>query len=198
MPKKNHTFRLPDEALVNLDAYMQSHSFKTRTEALEQILLHLLSPSASLTASSNMVKDDQKSSASDSLPCKQRITIDQVTYCINPATERHKVKITEIPDPAVCQACQYINKDLKGQTITEPPELTTTEIIREKIHDPNCKEATKDGMIWCPEGQWVFPKKCERCKTSFFKAWYDCQVEKLKKKGETLRGQIGPTSTSST
>jgi hypothetical protein len=145
-----------------------------------------------------MAKDDQTASASDSLPCKQRITIDKTTYCINPATERHKVKITEIPDPAVCQACQYINKDLKGQTITQPPELNNTEIIRAKIHDPNCTEATKDGMIWCPEGQWVFPRKCDRCKTSFFKAWYDCHVEKLKKKGETLRGQIGPTSTSST
>jgi hypothetical protein len=121
---------------------------------------------------------------------------------MNPPTLYKKVKITEIT-PEICRACQILSKNLpdqdKGfdkyapkQTPTPEQTLTVTESPEELQKRNTDPTHTRNGMIWCPEGLWVFPSKCDTCKVKTYAAWYECQKQKLRQKGEQQRTASNP------
>jgi len=182
MPKKRCHFRLSESAISGLAKYAQEHNHKNTTEALEQILSdmgHLLSKVVS------------SSGAPDLLPCNQRRTINNIDYCIIPATLSRGPKTIEIPSPLVCEVCQSIRRNLPSKTLqtqTEralpAPSATTPEESFERNSDPSNVSRKENGQLWCPDGgYWVFPKKCEMCQDKTYPRWYECQKQQLRKKG---------------
>lgn len=184
MPKSLKHFRLSSEHIAVLAKYQQDHKLASMTEALEQILNSL-----------SFLPDKVLSGASDLLPCKQRVTIANELSCMNPPTLYKKVKITEIT-PEICRACQVLSKNLPTKyEMTQPQTLEASVSTSdpagqdsfERVRDPANIEQMRSGKVWCPEGLWVFPNKCDRCKERTYAHWYDCQKEKFRKRGEQER-----------
>lgn len=176
MPKKTRHFRLSDDHYAILEKYAQDHKLDNTTEALEQILS--LSPKKPTTSASG---------ASDLLPCRQRVTVEDKLSCMNPPTLYRKVKIAKI-NPEICRACQVLSKNLPDKyEVKETPTEETFDRGREPVTDPSRSDMNKAGMVWCPEGLWVFPLKCDKCRETQFRQWDTCQRDKLRKKGEQQR-----------
>ena len=175
MPKQRANFRLSDEAIQTLQKYTSDHSLQNTTEALEKILSDLLSPRKS--------EGVFASGASDLLPCKQRVTIADELTCMNPPTLYKKVKISEI-SPEICRACQVLSHNLPEKyEVKETPREETFDRARQPVTDPNRTDMKTAGMVWCPEGMWVFPAKCDACRARNSGYWLNCQREKLRQKG---------------
>jgi hypothetical protein len=170
MPKKHLSARISESAFTNFENYMKTHSLD-KTEALEQILRNLLSP----------LSESASPGASDLLPCKQRIGTDPNMACLNPPTLYRKVIITEI-NPEICRACQVLSKNLPEKyEVKETPAQETFDRPREPCSDPSNSTRKNAGMVWCPEGLWVFPLKCEKCRERSYAVWFDCQKQRYKR-----------------
>jgi len=188
VPKIARTFKQTEEVWAILDKYALDHKLD-KTEALEQILNHLLSPQ-------NSSEGNAASGASDLLPCKQRFVMIRGENigsweCINPPTLFRKLKRTDV-DAEICSLCQKIMKarqyNFPERTeIASPPTEETFDRGRQPVTDPTRTDMKTAGMVWCPEGMWVFPAKCDRCRAKNSGYWLNCQKQKLREKGEELR-----------
>jgi hypothetical protein len=173
VPKKPVNFRLSNEHIAILTTYQAGHSLANTTEALEQILNALLSPSVEQ-------KEASSSRASDLLPCRRRIEFEEKYLCVN-----RPPKAVELLSLEICNVCKAVNVGLEDRTKVDVPTEETFDRGREPVRDPNRKDMPKD-MTYCPEGLWVLKDKCPKCRQRNYAVWYECQKQKYRQKGEQL------------
>jgi hypothetical protein len=79
-------------------------------------------------------------------------------------TDRKGLKrIRKIPDLKVCQICKEEKYNLPEP---EPKQPKQEKEIATAIKDRTNQGFAKAGMKYCPKDTlWVFPSKCEKCKT---------------------------------
>jgi hypothetical protein len=182
-------FRLSDEHIAILTKYQTDHKLANMTEALEQILL---------SPFSKVADSELASGASDLFPCNQRLELKDQLYCVVPASLSRTPKIGDT-SREICNICQSIRKNLPAtakmtQTQTETADsacqMTAPGESLERNRDPSDSTRKNAGMLWCPEGLWVFANKCDKCRELKYSVWYECQKEKLRQKGEQARQPI--------
>lgn len=174
MPKKVRNFRLSDEALANLQKYTSDHKLENTTEALEQILSETKAPEPS---------PSKTSGASDPLlKCRRRILLEGDYLCVNKPP-----KAVELLSLEVCNVCKSLGIGLRDSTKIDIPTEETFDRGRQPVTDPTRTDMKTAGMVWCPEGMWVFPAKCDRCRAKNSGYWLNCQKQKLREKGEQQR-----------
>ena len=116
----------------------------------------------------------------DSLKCINRILHDRLYWCVNKPPKMVKLLTLDI-----CKVCKQRKLGLTESTkIAETTEShkSAEEIWKGEpqprtLTDPNLK-LNKYGMVYCADGLWIFPSKCEHCKKISFPKWDDCQKRK--------------------
>jgi hypothetical protein len=182
MPAKKHCgFRLSEAELEAIKAFCEKWYCKNLSEGLGKMALRWKYWDDAGFSGSQKVLDEE-------IACTYRIQHNGLFYCMYgvPKTVNLNRRIIETLD--ICRVCKQRKFGLTEKTLIKPalqptPEPTPkTEPKPEPLTDPKRTDMNKRGMIWCPAGLWVFPRKCELCKTKTFNVWYDCQQQKAKNK----------------
>jgi len=150
MPKKHKSFRFSSEVIEIIESYQQFHNIPSFSNAVMQMLkendrLHLY---IKYLGSSRQIEKDIP-------PCRRRLLHDGKYYCVQ--SDRKGLKrMKELPTLDICQICKLERHNIPESTKVKQP-------ITQTIRNPNVKH---QGMIYCINGGlWVFPSKCETCKT---------------------------------
>ena len=136
------------------------------------------------------------------IPCKKLILAHLVTKEVKDGKEIYKEgrefyfcvnrppRMVRLDTLQICNVCLAVfkhgfndhTKSLGSQVnqpvkVGEKPETDFSAPL--KIKDPSNREFAKAGMTYCSDGgQWVFPRKCELCKTSTPSLWSQCQKQR--------------------
>lgn len=171
MPKHVRSFRLSEISEKNLADFQTKHNITDSTEALERILQRW----------KYLDGIDFQPFKDESMSCIKRIRIEGEPFCVY-----RPPFIKELPSLEICVACRksHVGLTEKSQMtpkqaaqIVSPPQSSQQE-AHERSSDPNNINRKNAGQIWCADGGfWVFPQKCDLCKTSTYPRWADCKAK---------------------
>jgi hypothetical protein len=168
-PKHVHSFRLSETSEKNLADFQTKHNITDSTEAVERILQRW----------KYLDGVDFQPFKDESIKCIKRIRIEGEPYCV---TKPPNVK--PLPSLEICVVCRKMHYGLTEKTMNEtqqvpaemPNKVSSPGESFERSSDPNNMNRKTAGQIYCRDGGfWVFPKKCDLCKTTTYSRWAECK-----------------------
>lgn len=214
MPKTHRAFRLSEPALQALAAFAKKWNVNS-TDALEKILVRWrYLDDVGFTRFTETMKEE--------IACTLRVQSKGLFYCMYGTPKNVKLPNRFIETLDICVVCKTRKLGLSSssfispmqredlpveQRAENPAENQTQSQAAEEPHRVSCGQessATKihnpnvyhEGMIYCRDGGfWVFPAKCDLCKTQTYPLWYNCENTKHARQGEEERQQQKSTPT---
>jgi hypothetical protein len=179
MKRDRHRFssRLSDAAWESLERFSQKWECENLSEALEKILVRW------------RYLDDlgfTQQQITEELACILRIQHEGLYYCMFSAPRNVNLSRRLLETLQVCAVCKKRRLGLTEKTLLSPttakggifiPQTEPqTETRADTIHDPTKNHA---GMKYCNNGGlWVYPNKCEMCRTKTYPQYDNCQKQK--------------------
>jgi len=168
--------RLSQAASDALEYYASQWQTGNLSEALEKILIRW------------RYLDDlgfTQQQITEELACICRVQHKGLYYCMATAPRNVKLDRRLLETLQVCAVCKQRTLGLTEKTLLSPttakggifiPQTEPqTETRADTIHDPTKKHA---GMNFCKNGGlWVYPKKCEICRTKTYALFDQCQKQ---------------------
>jgi hypothetical protein len=176
MNKRKFSTRLSDAAFESLERFSEKWQCESQTEALEKILIRW------------RYLDDlgfTQQQITEELACILRIQHEGLYYCMFSAPRNVNLSRRLLETLQVCAVCKKRQLGLTESSIA-PASLLSPNSSEGQAREPLAqdhaaiRDPTKkhEGMKYCKDvGNWVFPKRCELCRTKTYAQFDQCQKD---------------------
>ena len=175
MKRDRHRFsiRFSDAAFESLERFSEKWQCNSLTEALEKILIRW-------RYLDDLGFTDQQ--ITEELSCINRVQHKGLYYCMWSVPRNVNLTRRLLETLQVCAVCKKRRLGLTEDSMTSSSLLSPlakqplAQTAADSIRDPTKNHA---GMNYCKNGGlWVFPKKCELCRTKTYPQFDQCQKQK--------------------